>query len=152
LFGSTATIVVNNNGTLSNAVTIGAAPTSPGVFSLNASGLGDAAIRHADSTVVGPGNPAKANEIVELFLSGLGTLSTPVLDGNGATAIDNAITPVSILVNGVASPKLYYQGLSVDAGLYQINFTVPPGTPSGEQTVTVVTPNAVTKTGTIVVQ
>jgi uncharacterized protein (TIGR03437 family) len=37
-----------------------------------------------------------------------------------------------------------YWGLTEDAGLYQINFVVPTGTPSGEQTVAVASTNGVT--------
>ena len=50
--GSTATIVVNNNGTVSNAVQVPVAPTAPAIFSLNGTGIGPAAVLHLDYSVV----------------------------------------------------------------------------------------------------
>jgi uncharacterized protein (TIGR03437 family) len=134
LTGTTATIVVFNGPAQSNSVTVGAAPSSPGVFSANDSGYGDGAITHVNNTSVNTNNPAQPLETVQMYVSGLGVLSTPVTDGNGAVGIDDAVTKPLVYVNGVKADVGYW-GLTVDAGLYQINFTVPAGTPTGEQTV-----------------
>jgi uncharacterized protein (TIGR03437 family) len=60
-----------------------------------------------------------------------------------------------VYINGEQA-NVGYWGLTVDAGLYQINFTVPADTPSGEQSVIVFIPNgatgALTQTVTIAVQ
>jgi uncharacterized protein (TIGR03437 family) len=89
--------------------------------------------------------PAKKGEIVVMYMTGLGALTSPVNDGYGATAIDNALTPLEILVAGVLVPSsdVFYQGLSSLPGLYQINFKVPSSlTVSGELPVAIVTPQA----------
>jgi uncharacterized protein (TIGR03437 family) len=155
LTGTTATIVVTSGQTHSNSVTVGLAPTSPGVFSANDFGFGDGAITHVTNASVNSNNPAQPQETVQMYVSGLGALSTPVTDGNGAVGIDDAATKPQVYINGEQA-NVGYWGLTVDAGLYQINFTVPADTPSGEQSVIVFIPNgatgALTQTVTIAVQ
>jgi len=155
LTGTTATIVVYNGQAQSNSVTVGAAPGSPGVFSANDSGYGDGAITHVNNASVNTNNPAAPLETVQMYVSGLGGLSTSVTDGNGAVGIDDAASKPLVYVNGVKADVGYW-GLTVDAGLYQINFTVPAGTPNGEQVVGVFMFNGVTgaytQTVTIAVQ
>ena len=80
-----------------------------------------------------------------MYLTGLGALTTPVSDGHGATAGDNVVTALEILVAGVpvVSTDVLYMGLTTLPGLYQINFKVPSTlTVSGELPVALVTPQA----------
>ncbi len=74
--GKTATIVVTVAGAKSNSVDIPLAPTAPGIFTLANNGLGDGAILHADFSVVNQTNPATPGETVQLFLTGLGAVSS----------------------------------------------------------------------------
>ena len=134
--GPTAVISVNNNGTLSNSVTVAAAVFSPGVIAANSFGFGDGAITHVNNSLVNSANPAQPNEPVQMYVTGLGSLTTPVADGNGFTGIDNASGQPMVYVNG-APATVFYGGLTPDAGLYLIDFYVPAGTPNGEQAVTV---------------
>jgi uncharacterized protein (TIGR03437 family) len=152
--GATANITVTN-GTASNTVTVGVAPTAPGVFSADTSGTGDGAITHADGSIVNASSPAIKGETVVMYMSGLGALTNPVNDGFGATGINNAVTQLAVYVNGVAVPAadIAYQGLTVDAGLYQINFKVPSSLKvSGELPVAVLTPDGFTDEVSIAVQ
>ncbi len=155
LTGPTATIVVSSGQTRWNVVTVGLAPASPGVFSANDFGFGDGAITHADNTSVNLNRPAQPLETVQMYVSGLGVLSAPVADGYGAVGVNDAATKPMVFVNGVQADVGYW-GLTVDAGLYQINFIVPAGTPNGEQSVSVLMMNgatgALTQTITIAVQ
>jgi uncharacterized protein (TIGR03437 family) len=136
LTGTTATVVVTSGQTQSNSVTVAAAPASPGVISANDSGFGDGAITHANNTSVNSANPAEPGETVQMYVVGLGGLTTGVTDGSGAVGIDDATIQPLVLVNGVQA-QVSYWGLTVDAGLYQINFAIPAGTLSGEQSVAV---------------
>ncbi len=153
--GSSATIVVTNNQTQSNSVLAGVVAATPGVISINDLGYGDGAITHANNTLVNSSSPASVGETVQMYVTGLGALSTPVSDGSGFTGVDDATTQPIVLINGVLAQVTYW-GLTEDAGLYQIDFTVPPGVPNGEQRVTVAGTNAatgeVTSTVTIAVQ
>lgn len=153
--GQTATISVANGAATSNSVTVILAPTSPGVFSVDGSGTGDGSITHANGALVNAASPAVKGETVQMYVSGLGSLTTHVPDGSGATAINNATTPLSIYVAGVQVPiaSILYQGLTVDAGLYQINFVVPSTlTVSGELPVAILTPDAFTDEVNMAVQ
>ncbi|HTA42119.1 MAG TPA: IPT/TIG domain-containing protein [Bryobacteraceae bacterium] len=143
LASTTTTIVVTNNNTPSNTVNVGVVAAAPGVFSANDQGYGDGAITHVNNTLVNSASPATAGETVQMYVSGLGPLTTAVADGNGFTGIDNATIEPIVLIAGNAVPVTYW-GLTEDAGLYQINFVVPTGTPSGEQMVAVASTNGVT--------
>ena len=153
--GQIATIVVTNNNVTSNSVSTILAPTSPGVFSQDGTGTSDGSITHANNTLVNAASPARKGETVVMYMSGLGNLTTKVTDGYGASAADNATTPLTIYVAGIPVPasSVAYQGLTVDAGLYQINFTVPSNlTVSGELPVAILTPDAFTDEVNIAVQ
>jgi uncharacterized protein (TIGR03437 family) len=145
--GATATVTVKFNQTTSNQVTVPVANTSPGIFTQDGTGVSDGAIVHGRDgvTLVNAASPATKGETVVMYLTGLGALTTPVADGSGATAVDNAVTPLEILVAGVpvVSTDVLYAGLSSLPGLYQINFRVPSTlTVSGELPVAIVTPQA----------
>jgi uncharacterized protein (TIGR03437 family) len=128
--GPAATIIVNNNGTLSNAVEVNVAATSPGVFSVNANGIGPGTITHLDFTQVTEDNPAVLGEYVSIFLTGLGAVNPPVADG-----IAGPIDPLSYAVdadnihvrfNGDLEGLVQYAGIAPTfVGLYQINVKIP---------------------------
>jgi adhesin/invasin len=133
--GSTATIIVTSGNTASNAVEVPLAPTAPGVFSLPQNGLGDAAVLHADFSVVNAANPAHAGETVLVFLTGLGAVTPAVADGAPAPAtppLAMANAEVAVTVGGRPC-TVVFKGLAPTlAGLYQLNVTLPatlgPGT------------------------
>lgn len=135
--GSTATLVVTVNGVKSNSVMVPLAPTSPGIFSIPANGIGSAAALHGDYSVISATNPASPGEIIALYLTGLGATKPAVQDGAAApgTAPLAVITgAVAIYVNGVAVPanQIYYAGLAPTlAGLYQVNFMIPANIAAG---------------------
>jgi hypothetical protein len=153
--GSTANITVTSNGVASNTVSMSLAPTSPGIFTLDGSGTKDGSITHADGSIVNSASPATKGETVVMYVSGLGALTDAVKDGFGATAINNATTPMTIYVGGVAVPagNVLYHGLAATGGLYQINFVVPTNlTFTGELAVSILTPDAFTDMANIAVR
>ena len=129
--GSTATLVVSVNGTKSNTVVVPLAPTSPGIFSFPANGIGSAAALHADYSLISSTKPATQGEIISMYLTGLGATTPAVSDG--AAAPGKAPFPlvnetITIYVGGIAVPasQVYYAGLAPTlAGLYQLNFKIP---------------------------
>jgi len=142
--GSTATIVVTVNGVKSNSVVVPLAPTSPGIFSIPANGIGSAAALHADYSVISATKPAKQGEIISMYLTGLGATTPAVADGTAApgTAPFGLVNePISIYVGGVQVPanQIYYAGLAPTlAGLYQVNFKIP-NVPAGNVGVAIAT-------------
>lgn len=130
--GSLASIQVIANGTPSNTVQSYTGLTSAGVFTVPAGGVGSGAILHADYSLVSSTSPAKANETVQLFLTGLGAVTPSVTAGTAAPATTTLSAPVEIWLydaNGAPSQAtVTYQGLAPGlGGLYQVNFTVPSG-------------------------
>ena len=123
--GTTATITVNNNGVLSNTVTVPLAPTAPGMFSNSQNGTGAGAIRHADFSLVSAASPAVGGETVLIYLTGMGAVTTSVGDGVGATAADTTVSVPTVIVGGLQGTVIY-SGLAPGfPGLYQMNVTLP---------------------------
>jgi uncharacterized protein (TIGR03437 family) len=143
--GTTASIVVNNNGSRSNTVTVPVAQTSPGVFTIPSAGFGPGAILHADFTLVNASKPARAGETILVFLTGLGPVSPTVPDGAAgpSSPLSNALSRMDVYIGGVPA-QVSFKGLAPGfAGLYQINVVVPSGAPAGSNvSLAVATPNA----------
>ena len=76
--GIWAKIQVNNNGKLSNVVTLFRRFCSPGVFTSSAAGDGNSAVLHADYSVVNAAHPAKQGEYIAIYATGLGVVSPAV--------------------------------------------------------------------------
>jgi uncharacterized protein (TIGR03437 family) len=144
--GPTATIVVNNGGTNSNTVTVPVAATAPGMFSTTQNGIGAAAIRHADFTLVSATSPALGGETVLLYLTGMGAVTPAIADGvgGGSSTLNQSVVQPTVLVGGVPGNVLY-SGLAPGfPGLYQINVTLPalPPGASGSIPLAISTNNA----------
>jgi len=153
--GPTATFVAINAtaaSPMSNAVTVPLAPTAPGVFSLSTNGLGEGAIRHADSSIVNQASPAAPGEIVEVYLTGLGAVNPAVPDGAAAPGKPYALVtaPVTVFVGAVQVTNIQFQGLSPGAAsLYQLNIQIPSHVGPGAQPLEVQTANGYTSIATV---
>lgn len=131
--GTTASIVVVNNGQQSNTVEIPLARTAPGIFTIPPAGTGPGALLHANFTLVNADAPARRGETVQLFLTGLGATTPPISAGSpGPTSPLSLVTAdVNVYIGGRPATVLF-KGLAPGlAGLYQINFTVPTNAPTG---------------------
>jgi uncharacterized protein (TIGR03437 family) len=107
--------------------------------------------------------PAKAKDVIELFVTGLGK-ATPNGDPNGQPLATGTLAPAdgSTIYKTVATPTVTIGGLAAtvsfsgiapgNAGLYQINVTVPDGVPVGNDVPVVVTIGNSTDTVTIATQ
>jgi len=140
--GPTATIVLDNNGTRSNTITVPVAATAPGIATVLQSGIGLGAIQHANGTPISATSPALRGETIVIYATGLGQVTPSVADGFPAPGGPNLAKTNSVLtvyVNGVCgnapncdASNIGYQGLTPTyAGLYQINLTIPLNTPPG---------------------
>ena len=131
--GSKVTVVVNNNGRLSNAVDVPLAKTAPGIFSVNLSGAGLGVVLHPDFTFVTTTSPAKRGDSVLVYLTGLGATSPPVGDGLPAPSDNLSLVTgnLSVFIGGVPA-TVAFKGLAPGfAALYQVNIVVPSNAPSG---------------------
>jgi uncharacterized protein (TIGR03437 family) len=155
--GGYAQFQVSNASGVSNPVTLYEFDTAPGVFTSEqgfAPGVGPAAALHADYSFVSLQNPARIGETLQLYVTGLGAVTPPVADGAAG-----AVNPLSIVIASVGvfvgeqNASVTFQGLAPGfAGVYQVNFVVPPGVPSGQVILSVSTPGALTSEAKLYVQ
>ncbi len=99
---------------------------------------GHIAARHLDGSIMAPASlypgsstPAKAGETIELYGTGFGPVPGGIVEGS-ATQSGNLGGSLSCWIAGVNAPAV---GALISPGLYQINLTVPKGTPSGDNPV-----------------
>jgi uncharacterized protein (TIGR03437 family) len=92
------------------------APDAPGIFSLDGSGTGPAAVLNQDNSVNGPAIPAARGSVIQIF----------------ATGIPPADHPVKISIGGIDA-AIQYQGPApgLISGVSQVNVFVPAAAPSG---------------------
>jgi uncharacterized protein (TIGR03437 family) len=131
-------VVIEYRGARSDALTLPVAVSRPGVFTVDASGYGQAAVLNADLSVNSGANPAERGSIIVLYLTGEGLTDPVNADGAiiGAT-IPKPRLPVSVSFedpNGDGqNAEVLYAGAvrgSV-AGLLQVNVRVPTWAGSG---------------------
>jgi len=91
-FATYASIQVSNNGQLSHAVTEFLNVGTPGVFTIPADGVGFAAAEHPDGTLITQNSPAQPGESIAVYLTGLGQVIPPILDGTPGN-IGRALQP-----------------------------------------------------------
>ena len=137
-------LAVSVNGLTSDAenVALGVAPFGPGIFTIDASGTGQGAILIGNTGQLAaaagriPGTdsrPAKPNEYVTIYCTGLGTVTNPPATGVKAPASPLSFTTTTPTVTiGGAPAQVTFSGLAPSfVGLYQVNVQIPENTPTG---------------------
>ena len=134
---STATIVVNNNGVLSDPVTLNVQTALPGVFTSD--GTKGAILHGIGLAPVTQANPAATGETVVVFATGLGPVSNTPSTGAAAGSNPTSESPVKPIVTvGGVSATVDFSGLAPGfVGLFQVNIELAPNTPSGSQDVVI---------------
>jgi uncharacterized protein (TIGR03437 family) len=135
-----ATIQVNNNGALSKTLTEFVSPGVAGIFTNPADGIGYAAAEHLSGALVTEANPAQPGEYISVFLTGLGSVFPPNLDGapGSSTTLNNTVNTITANIDGLTSgtqtaASVVYAGLAPGyAGLYQVNIQIPTGVAAGD--------------------
>jgi uncharacterized protein (TIGR03437 family) len=105
--------------------------------------------QHPDFTLVGASSPAHPAETLTIYLVGMGATTPAVPSGTTAPSSPLASVPPQVVVTVDGQPaQVSFAGLTPGlAGLYQINFTVPPGAKTGTLNV-VITQNGVAANST----
>lgn len=124
-------VAVSNRGRTGYTLANGAR-CNPEIFKVDGTrGL----IQHAkDYSLVSPSQPARRGEALTLYASGLGAVEPPVEVGQPApfNPLARTAEPMEVLVAGHPAQVLF-SGLSPGSfHLYQVNFVVPEGAPSGD--------------------
>ena len=133
-------VQVTDNGLVSNSMSTTMQPYSPAFF-LFKDGASIAAL-HANGGIVGAttlyaglSTPAHSGETIGLYGAGFGQTTPAIASGTIVTTASTCATLPTATVGG-APAQVTYCGLA-GAGLYQVNVTVPAGTPSGNNIVVV---------------
>ena len=121
-------------GRATNSLSMNVAPTAPGFFTANSSGVGGGAFLNADGSFNSPGNPAARGSIVVFFATGLGAMQPSMADGELAAA--PFPRPAADLQVRIADrpAEVFYAGAAPGfvAGLIQLNVRVPEEIAAGE--------------------
>lgn len=152
--GNTATsVVIEQNGITSNAVSLQLVASQPGIFTSDASGKGAAKALNQDGSVNSVSNPAKAGEVVILYVTGEGAVTPTGADGKLSTApLPKPVQSVTVKIGG-QSATVQYAGAApgLVAGLMQVNAVVPSGLTAGPVEV-IVTAGAASSASGVTVQ
>jgi uncharacterized protein (TIGR03437 family) len=129
----TTSVVVEARGSRSAPVAVPVAAAAPGIFTLQQSGLGPAAVLNQDFSVNGGNNRAATGSIIQIFATGGGRLDPLPANGSLVAGIARVTLPVTVEIGG-RSAEVLYAGAApgLVAGLLQVNARVPedllPGT------------------------
>jgi uncharacterized protein (TIGR03437 family) len=146
------------------------AAASPGLFTSSQSGSGQAAASNQDGSINSAANPAAIGSTITLYGTGQGQVSPEVPDGTaapGPPGLSNTVAvPTSdsktclnnqpsmcVTVGASGFGNVQYSGLAPGyIGLWQINVTIPQGTPTGSVPVRVLIDGTPGNTVTIAVR
>jgi uncharacterized protein (TIGR03437 family) len=124
---SSALMKVVYAGAASATVNLMVAPTAPGIFTSNSSGVGQITAVNIDGTINSSGNPATRGTLITFYATGGGQTNPPGVDG--ALAGKNPpvpVAPVTLMIGGVQAEVTYAGGApGYPAGLMQINAIIP---------------------------
>ena len=134
------TVRYQYQGIQSNVVTLPVVSAKPGLFTLDASGKGQAAALDANYSPVTRTSPVAKGGIVLLFLTGAGQTNPAGVDGAIVTeaSLPAPLGVVTATIGGIAAPVLYAGGaVGLVQGGIQVNVQVPDTVPSGDQPVVI---------------
>jgi uncharacterized protein (TIGR03437 family) len=118
--------IATASGTVTGTVRV--ISTAPGLFTKDTQVPPKGAIRNQDGATENSSSaPAKRGEIISIYATGPGALSSAVQDGAapGATPLVNTKSTPQVYIGGVEA-QVQFSGLNPDApGLWQINAFVP---------------------------
>ncbi len=127
---SSAALQISSGGNLLLATLLPIADASPGLFTANQSGTGQASVLNQDYTYNGadaPAVPAARGSILMVYGTGFGVANPPGQDGLSWLA-----SAVSAIIGGLPA-EVTFAGLApgYTPGLQQINVRIPDGCPTG---------------------
>jgi uncharacterized protein (TIGR03437 family) len=155
--GTTTQVVATAESSLAAPEEITMAAVQPGIFTVNSSGQGQAAIliANAGDVLAAPAGsipgrvtrPAARGEFLTIYCTGLGRVSNPPASGTPAPTdgtLSHTEAIPSVTIGGVPA-TVNFSGLSPGfVGLYQVNVEIPANAPVGDAVPLVLTIGGVT--------
>jgi uncharacterized protein (TIGR03437 family) len=127
--GAAANVAVTYQGqTVTTEQAIPIAGAVPGIFTSNATGIGQAAAVNQDNSINGPTSPAPVGSFISLYVTGEGQTTPAGVDGKPATApLPKPVLGVTVTMAGQQALVTYAGGApGLVAGLMQVNAQIPP--------------------------
>jgi uncharacterized protein (TIGR03437 family) len=135
--GQPASVSVQSGLQTIGPVSVPVVATAPGLFTIDESGIGQAAIVNQDGTINAASNPATRGSIVSIYMTGTGALAPAIPDGSFGPLtppFPRPIQNVTALIGSVNAPVVFVgQAPTLIAGVTQVNVTVPQSAPTGSQ-------------------
>jgi uncharacterized protein (TIGR03437 family) len=129
LASTTTQMTVQFNGQSYGPVVMPVAAAVPGIFTLDGSGHGQAAVLNQDGTFNSISNPAPIGSIITFYACGAGPMTPAVADGTISPPmlpLPTPALPVSVAIRGVTATVQYAGAApSYVSGLLQVNVQVP---------------------------
>lgn len=150
---ATAQVQYEYQGVRSDPVTVKVAPTTPGLFTLDSSGMGPGAILDIGYKVVSQTNPAHRGDYILVYGTGGGVTTPASADGQIVLTAPFPVLAarVSATIGGIDCPVLYAGSASgLIAGAVQVNIQIAPTVPSGEQPIVITVGDAASQPGVTV--
>jgi uncharacterized protein (TIGR03437 family) len=130
------TVVVHTPGGVSDNFNLIVQPNSPAVFLSGVAGPETnlpTIIRLANNLLATDSNPIHPGDDLVIYLTGLGQTNPAGATGYPApgSPLSNALTATGVTLGGMNLPVIYAGLAPGEVGVYQINVSVPGGTPTG---------------------
>jgi uncharacterized protein (TIGR03437 family) len=121
---------ISNGDRLIADLTIPVVPSSPAIFTLDATGVGQGAVLNQDSTTNSPSNPALKGTIISVFATGAGQTNPVGVDGQiSRDFLPKPLGSVSVKIGGQDAEVLYAGAApGLIAGVLQVNVRIPQNT------------------------
>ena len=111
----------------------------PGLFFIpSAAGPDRAIVQNQDGSLNSPSNPARAGEVIVIYVSGIGAVNPPVASGNAAPAAEpfaRSTLNATVTIGGVEGQILFLGMTPNFVGLAQGNILLDAATPVGDNQV-----------------
>jgi uncharacterized protein (TIGR03437 family) len=119
-------------GQQSAPLTLAVADAVPGVFSINASGVGQGAILNQDLSVNGSSNPAAPGETIVIYATGQGNPQGNYVTGLIPDTASASDPRVSVTIGGIPATVTYAGAAPYEVGgVMQVNAQIPAGMTPG---------------------
>lgn len=125
-----ALVQVTSAGTALSSVSVPIVDNAPGVFTLDGSGGGQAAVINQDGTINGDAHPAPRGSIVSIFVTGAGMMRPVPSDGSLGTGKASVVLSTAATMLAIPAAISYSGDVPGEVeGLVQINFQIPRNLP-----------------------
>ena len=121
---------------------------SPGIFTADSSGHGQAAAINSDFTPNSVPNPASRGSVIMVFGTGAGQMNPPGKDGLVSNDLRRPVLPVTATIGGHPADVLYAGSApALVSGVFQANIRIPQQTEPGAAPIELKFGEAITQPG-----